>query len=73
MRIIPKMHFLLHFPKIVQKNGPMPTMWAMNYERLNRTIKAPAKIITQLQEPSEIAGISKAMLLVECCSEKRSH
>lgn len=47
----PKMHFLIHLPTIVRKNGPMRTFWAMNYERLNGKIKAPAHIMQNYRNP----------------------
>ena len=39
--IKPKMHFLVHFPTIVRKNGPMRFFWAMNFERMNGRFKIP--------------------------------
>ncbi len=38
----PKMHFLVRFPTIVRKNGPMRNYWTMHYESLNDAIKKPA-------------------------------
>jgi hypothetical protein len=47
----PKMHFLVHLPTIVRKNGPMRTFWTMNFERLNGKIKAPSHIINSFRNP----------------------
>ncbi len=47
----PKMHFLVHLPTIVRKNGPMRTFWTMNYERLNGKVKAPSHVMHNFRNP----------------------
>lgn len=49
--ITPKIHFLVHFPTIVRKNGPMRNFWAMNFERLNGSFRRPAHIMNNFRNP----------------------
>ena len=45
------MHFIIHLPTIVRKNGHMRSFWTMNYERLNGKIKASSHIINNFRNP----------------------
>ena len=49
--IIPKLHFGLHFPSIVRKNGPPKHFWAMAFERKNGQIKRPSHCMNNFQNP----------------------
>ncbi len=52
VNIRPKFHFLVHFSSIVRKNGPMRLYWAMNYERLNGSIKIPSRVMNNFKNPA---------------------
>ena len=41
--IIPKLHFLVHYPRMIKINGPPRNYWCMTFERANSVIKAPTK------------------------------
>lgn len=41
----PKMHFLIHYPSIENKNIPLRNFWCMNFERLNGAVKVPVHIM----------------------------
>ena len=55
INIKPKMHFLLHFPSIVRKNGPCQQFWAMGYERMNGVMKLPAQTMKNFR--FELCGL----------------
>ena len=50
LSIRPKYHFMLHFPSIIRKNGPMRLYWCMNYERQNGTVKLPSHIVKNYRD-----------------------
>ena len=45
-KLIPKHHFMMHFPSLMQKFGPLRNLWCMNYERKHQYFK---KIIVNTQ------------------------
>ena len=47
------MHFLLHYPPIIRKNGPTRSYWCMNFERMNGAVKLPAHIIQNFRDPQQ--------------------
>lgn len=47
----PKMHFLIHLPRIIRKIGPPRHYWTMGYERLNGVIKKPSHIMNNFVNP----------------------
>jgi hypothetical protein len=51
LSIRPKMHFLIHYPSIIKKNGPTKNYWCMSYERLNGALKVPSHIMKNFQNP----------------------
>lgn len=42
----PKFHFLLHYPRIMTKVGPIRHIWCMRYEGFHKQLKSTAKIVT---------------------------
>lgn len=50
LSIRPKYYFMLHFPSIIRKNGPMRLYWCMNYERQNGTVKMPSHIVKNYRD-----------------------
>ena len=48
--IRPKYHFMLHFPSIIRKNGPMRLYWCMSYERQNGNVKLPSHIVKNYRD-----------------------
>ncbi len=53
LSIRPKMHFLVHYPSIIRKNGPTRSYWCMNFERLNGAVKLPAHIMQNFRDPQQ--------------------
>ena len=53
LSIRPKIHFLLHYPPIIRKNGPTRSYWCMNFERMNGAVKLPAHIIQNFRDPQQ--------------------
>jgi hypothetical protein len=49
--IRPKFHFMVHFPTIIRKNGPLRGFWCMNFERSNGDFKRPSHIMNNFQNP----------------------
>lgn len=42
----PKFHFLVHYPRIMRKIGPVRHIWVMRYEGFHKQLKSTAKIVT---------------------------
>ena len=59
VNITPKFHFLLHFPTIIRKNGPMRTLWTFNYERLNGKFKKPAHVMNNFKNPCKTLAFKR--------------
>jgi hypothetical protein len=57
--IRPKMHFLVHFPTVVRKNGPLKNLWVMNYERMNGSIKIPTHTINNFRNPKKTLAFKR--------------
>ena len=51
--IRPKLHFLVHYPSIIRKNGPARTFWCMNYERMNGAVKVPSHVMKNFKDPQK--------------------
>lgn len=39
----PKFHYLIHYPGIMEKLGPLHNLWSMRYESKHRTLKIAAR------------------------------
>ena len=44
-KIIPKMHFLLHYPRLIQEYGPLRSLWCMRFEAKHQFFKKIAGVI----------------------------
>lgn len=42
----PKHHFLIHYPRIILKLGPVRYLWSMRYEALHKILKSTASSVT---------------------------
>jgi len=42
----PKFPLLLHYPRIMEKVGPVRHIWVMRYEAFHKQLKSTAKIVT---------------------------
>ena len=49
--IRPKMHFLVHYPTIIRKNGAPKNFSVLNYERMNGAVKKPAHTMNNFRNP----------------------
>lgn len=44
--LIPKHHFILHYPSVIRKLGPLKKLWTMRFEAKHKILKAYASVIT---------------------------
>ncbi len=69
--IRPKMHFLVHFPTVVRKNGPLKNLWVMNYERMNGSIKIPTHTMNNFRNPKKTLAFKRQCAALHSLLEKK--
>lgn len=71
LSVKPKMHFLLHYPSIIRKNGPIKTFWCMAYERKNGLLKLPSHIMKNYRAPQQTLAYRMQCMALSNIVEKR--
>lgn len=44
--LIPKHHFILHYPNVIRKLGPLKKLWTMRFEAKHKALKTYSSVIT---------------------------
>lgn len=73
LSIIPKMHFLVHYPSIIKKNGPTKNYWCMNYERMNGAVKVPSHVMKNFRDPQKTLAYRRQCATLNALLEKRNN
>ncbi len=71
--IRPKMHFLIHYPSIIKRNGPMRAYWCMNYERMNGAVKVPSHIMKNFKDPQKTLAYRRQCAAFHARLERQSN
>ncbi len=69
--IRPKLHFLVHYPSIIRKNGPPRTFWCMNYERMNGAVKIPSHVMKNFKDPQKTLAYRRQYAALNSRLERR--
>lgn len=59
----PKHHYLLHYPRVMMKMGPLRYVSAIRFEAKHREIKQNAKIVTSRRNPSYTLALKQQLAL----------
>lgn len=69
----PKMHYLIHYPSIIRKNGPMRNYWCMAYERANGVVKLPSHIMGNFRDPQRTLAYRRQCAALHSLLERKGN
>lgn len=73
LSIRPKLHYLIHYPSIIKKNGPMRNYWCMTFERANGCIKLPSHIMNCFVNPQKTLAYRRQCAALQTMIDKKGN
>ena len=61
----PKYHFLIHYPRILNMNGPCANYWCMRFESNHRKAKATLQSTASSKNLLKIIGVKQGLMMCE--------